>query len=202
MKKVVLGTCVTSLALITAFSLAACGGDPSSEYVLPSLSVAGNAYTVAHITNMEQDFEFPIEGVKFEHSKFTDERALEYGWVLYDNNRNIVGWFEDLSNGYEEKGGKWYYGYSPSYNNDVYTFGANTFALFWKTNDLTEFEKISFTTNHGTITRNNDPCGPASEKYSGAGAENFSYCTYIFDLFGIEPNEVQRIDIVINFASE
>jgi len=200
-----------SLAMGTLVAVTACGS--SEKCILPTVSIDKSDFSIECVTNMEQDFNFPIEGVSYKNSAF-QEGTLEFTWVIYNTDRDIVGWFEGLGTGYSHNHGKWKYGIFPSYNNDVYCFSNTSFTLFLKGSRLEQFDQISFTSTVGTITRrtDDDACGKASYKYNTGrdaetgeyipmqGAEKYTYCDYMMNFDGIDPNEVESIEITMKVA--
>lgn len=206
-----------SLALCVIFStvfIAGCGS--STKWLQPNFNYNGEGLTVEFVTNAEKDFEFPIKGLEFEHSKFDDERILEYGWIIYNGEHEIVGWIE-AGNGYDiNKKGNYKYGFSTSYNNGVYGYSDTNFCLVLKSTDLTIFDRIEFTSDYGSIALIKDmDYNPVrgSFRYThldeelnrmvpNAGAENFVCCLYALKLDSIDPDETKTINITFSLKDK
>ncbi len=195
--------------LMSALCFTACGST-ETICITPDVTTNAEGFTVELKTNMEADFEFPIEGVKFDHSRFTENGEIQYGWVIYDSEHKIIGWIKDLSNDYGNEDGEYFFGFIASYNNDVYGFSSSTFKLILSGKDTAQFDKISFTSDYGTITRGTgeNSRGSASKVYYSdeydseiegnkplAGSENYSYCEYTINFDGVDPKKVDKIEI-------
>lgn len=194
--------------------LAACGG--GTKWLRPDFTYQGNELTVEFVDNTEKDFVFPIEGLKLDHSKFVDERLLEYCWIIYDAEHEIVGWIE-AGNGYDiNKNGEYKYGFSTSYNNGVYGYSNTNFTLVLKSKDLTIFDRVEFSSDYGSVAfmtgMDNNPI-KGSIRYSSynaetgetvpdAGSENFVCGVYALNLDSIDPKETKTISITFSLKTE
>ena len=209
--------------ILSIVSLTACSG--GTKYLRPNFTYEGEELTIEFVTNMEKDIDFPIEGVKFNHSKFADEKLFEYGWIIYNSDREIVGWIE-AGNGYEtDKSGDYLFGWnayyigenvtSTSYIKDAeYGYWNADFCLVLKSKDFAIFDNIEFTSDYGSVIKtdmDNNPF-PSADRYEqkynaetnmyepAEGSENFVCCFY--SVKGIDPNDTQNISITLSFKSE
>ena len=121
MKKTSICISVILCVLLGVTCLTACSAN--TKWIRPEISIENQGYTVEHVTNMQEDFEFPIKGVKLNHSNFETERLLEYSWIIKNSKGEVVGWI-DIGSGYEsDKKGNYKYGYCASEGNGIYGFG-------------------------------------------------------------------------------
>lgn len=193
----------TICALVCAFGLTACGS--KSKWITPSFSVSQVGYTIELITNTDQDFEFPIEGKKLDHSHFTEQKSLEFAYVIFDSKRNIVGWIE--AGGYDmDKKGNYTIGYSTSTNNDETAYWGASFVLILKSTDLSVFDVLEVTTSCGRITRSDAFTGKDCYQYLDdetgemivpEGCTQFVGCWYSLNLHELDWKTITDPHILI-----
>lgn len=214
MKKILSCFSLTLCVILGTASLAACGN--KTKWLRPNFAYTGDEFTVEFVNNAEKDFEFPVEGLKFDHSRFTGENILEYGWVIYNGDRELVGWIE-AGNGYDvDKKGKYNYGFSPSTNNGVYGYSNTSFLVVFRSTDLSIFDRLEITSDLGSVAiiTEVDP-NPMSgtRRYSrydeqtgdtlpSAGAENVVCCLYSLELESIDPKGPDTINITLSLRDE
>lgn len=196
--------CVLALAL----GLTACGGSKNS-WLLPTFEIEGTNYTVEHVTNEEEDFEFPLDGVKLDHAIFKSEGVLEYAWVIYNGSREIVGWI-DMPGGYEsDKKGKYHYGFSTYTDNGVYGYFTPYVTLILKSSDLAVFENVEVTSDSGPVSTEDNPPFKAIDKYGNydmmtgeiiapANVDDFVCRSYTIDLTNVDPKTATSLTITLD----
>lgn len=214
MKKFLSCFALAICVVLGTVSLTACGS--GTKWLQPNFSYDGDELTVEFVTNAEKDFTFPIANMKFEHSKFTDENILEYGWIIYNGEHELVGWIE-AGNGYDiDKKGNYVYGFGASTNNGVYGYSDTLFLLVFKGTDLTIFDRVKFDSDYGSIRQTTDvdlnPMHGQSrffdyddqtgESTPKAGSENFVCCLYSFALADIDPNGPKTVNVTFSLEDK
>lgn len=210
MKKFISCFSLMLCVLLGAICFSACGS--TGKWITPEFEIENQGFKIELVTNAEADFEFPIKNVKLDHSKY-EENVFEYVWAIKNATTNeLVGWIE-ASGGYEgDKNKGFKYGFSPSYANDVYTFGTNSVCVILKSTDLSIFDNLNFTVNIGNLYKveDNNPFSATkryTEEYNPEvggeikpleGSQNFVCCNYIADLTGIEPKNIDTIKFNLN----
>lgn len=214
MKKYLKCVIICLCLLCCSMFLTACNND--TIWITPTFDLENEGYTIEFVSNEEADVVFPIDGIKLDHSKFTQESCLEYRWVIKKNGSNeILGWI-DTGSGYDvnlKKGTK-KYGYSPSYENGTFTFGRPLVRIFLKSTDMSVFDNMKFEVNVGSleIPEYEESSGNASQIYKeynsetdtwniSQGSQNFVYVTYVLNIFDIEPKTIKSIDFTLNFPN-
>lgn len=208
MKKILACASLFLSIVIGTVCLAACGS--SAKWVCPEFSFDNDGLTAELVTNIEEDFLFPIEGLKLDHSQ-AEQGMLEYRWIIY-NGDEIVGWIE-TNGGYEgHSDGKYKFGFSAENNNGVYSFSNQSLCVVLKSTDVSVFNSLQIMLNHGTASvSEGTPPSSATQRYSyfdeatneikhQAGAENFVFCFYTINFEGINPNEVENLKIVLKLS--
>lgn len=213
MKKILSCLSLALCVILGTVFLAACGS--TTKWLRPEFKFEGGGYTVEFVTNIEKDFEFPIKGLKLDHSKYS-ENIVEYRWAIYNAERELVGWIE-AGNGYDNnKNGNLKYGYSPSTNNGVYGFTNSLIYLTLKGTDLTIFDRIEVTSDLCSVeiaTQIDKNPMHGTEAYSTydmetgistplAGSENFVYCIYSLKLESVDPDTANTINITFTLKGE
>lgn len=215
MKK--LSNCIVICLCVLCISMLLTACSDQAIWITPTFNLENEGYVIEFVSNEEADVNFPIEGVKLDHSKFVQDNSFDYRWVIKKNGSDeISGWIE-TGNGYDvnlKKGVK-KYGYSPSYSNDVYTFGTPTVRIFLKSASMSVFDNMKFEVNVGNlsaVSASDYGSGNASQIFreynSGTGeweiaqgSQNFVYATYLLQISDIEPETIKSIDYTLNFPN-
>lgn len=201
-------------AAVCAVFLTACGSP--TQWLTPNVVFDGDELTVEFATNMEKDFVLPVEGQTLDHSRFVDERVVQYCWALYNSKHELVGWVE-AGNGYDiNKKNELIYGYGTGYNNDEYGYFTHLVCVTLKTTDLDVFDNLELSTDCGTIKKTaeldknpmrgtdrfavDDPTTPGQLK-PAAGGEKVVCCLYTLDLSSVDPNGPRTMTITLSAKS-
>lgn len=206
MKKSLLFIVMIICIAVGVCCLTACN-QTNEDWLLPEFSMSGEGYSVELTTNIENDFEFPIGGLKLDHGKISQE-MLEYCWVIYDGNNEIAGWIE-ISGGYSTpKKGQYKYGFAASTSNGVYGYGKPGINLVLRGTDTAIFDSITMTSDIGSISKSGSAAS-ATERYSNydeaenvmrpyPNSGNFVFCSYELDIEGIKPSDISSVIITVN----
>ncbi|MDE6275566.1 MAG: hypothetical protein K2M75_03400 [Clostridia bacterium] len=212
MKKVL--SCITVVLCVLLFAACFTACASTNKYVTPEFSIENQGYTVEFLTNMEKDFDFPIKGLKLNHANFERERCIEYSWIIKNAQGETVGWLES-DGGYDfDKKGNFKFGYSPSTNNGVYSFGVQHIVLVLQ-GDISVFDGITMQTNCGTISKADmDQANPysATQRYMiydqenniekpMEGSQGFVCYHCELDLTALEVKDVNSIKISFNIPN-
>ena len=148
MKKIIFCFTTALCVILSTVFLYACA--KGTKWLRPHFTFDREDVTVKFLDNTEEDFNFPVEGLKLDHSNYERERLLEYCWFIY-NGDDIIGWIE-AGNGYDNnKKGDYKYGYCTSYANGVYGYHTPSFMVVLKTTDLTIFDHLEITSDYGSV---------------------------------------------------
>ena len=205
----------TALCVIMGTAcLSACA--KSTEWLRPHFTFDREGVTIKFLDNTEEDFDFPIEGVKLNHSNYERENIVEYMWVIYDGD-NLIGWIE-AGNGYDNsKKGDYKYGYCTTYADDVYGYHSPSFLVVLKSTDLTVFDYLEITSDYGSVEKlsSDDINNPfsATERFNyydeqlnemkpAAGSASFVCCFYNIILEDIEAPGIKDIHFTLSMKSE
>lgn len=216
MKKLLSCFSLMLCVLLGTVCFTACGS--TEKWITPEFTINNEGYKIELITNAEQDVELPISGVKLDHSKY-EENLFEYKWVIKNTTTSeIVGWI-DADGGYSgDKNKGFKYGYTPSYSNDGYTFGTTGICVILKSTDVSIFNNMEFTVNHGTLEKvigeenNPNPYSATKRFYDydpevggefipWEGSQNFVCCNFIMNFEGIDPDTIETIEYTLNIPA-
>lgn len=193
MKKCISFIAMVLCALTAGVCCTACG--TTTHWVEPDFYFDKDGYSVELVTNLGQNVDMPVSGLELRREKFDNERILQYKFLIYDSDHNLIGWIEDI-NGYDvDKKGNYTIGYCTSVGNGVTAYWGSDFTIVLKSNDLSIFDQLTVTTSCGNITRR-DPM-PATQRYvdyntetgettPAAGSENYVCCSYTLNLHELD----------------
>ena len=209
MKKILSFISLVLCALLCSAFIAACGSN--SKWLTPEFTFEGEGLSVEFVSNREKDFEFPIEGLKFEHSQFADSEIFQYGWVIYNADRELVGWIETGS-GYEtDNKGNIKYGFSPMTSNGVFGYPDTIVTLIVEDTDLTVFDGLEIKADCCSVTKATGFDNPVkgSDRFTSydeqtnstkpsKGSENFVCCSYMLKISEVDPDGPETIKITFS----
>lgn len=213
MKKIISSFALALCVILGTVSLTACGNE--IRWLRPNFTYAGDGITVKFVNNEKKDFEFPIEGLKLDHSNFTSQRTFEYSWVLYNDAQEIVGWIE-AGNGYDFNNKNRYYGFSTTIVNGVNGYENTTFVVVLKSTDFTIFDNLKITTDRGSVSvlteADQNPISAtkrymyydeaSNQEVPRAGSEKFVCCFYSLKLASINPKKAKTINLTLSLKDE